>query len=343
MKTVYSAKHVLHQPQKEIFCGEIVDSAEKPSRAESVYKAVLDRKIGPVLEPKRFPTEKITRIHSPDYIDFLRTAYDEWTAAGMKCEQAFATNFNNQHNCRIPPKTILGKMGFYLADTSLSITKGTWEAAESSAHVALTAAEIVLSGETSAFALCRPPGHHASTSVGAGYCFINNAALAAQSCLDGGSRKIAILDVDYHHGNGTQEIFYHRNDVLFCSIHADPALDFPYFSGYAEEIGIGAGEGFNQNYSLPFGTHWDSYKDTLRLAVARIRSYAPDILIVSLGVDTFEGDPISQFKLSGDNYTRMGEEIAVAGCPTIFVMEGGYSVDHIGNNATNILTGYLSR
>jgi acetoin utilization deacetylase AcuC-like enzyme len=175
-----------------------------------------------------------------------------------------------------------------------------------------------------------------------GYCYLNNAAIAAQAFLDQGHTKVAILDVDYHHGNGTQSIFYDRSDVFFASIHGHPEAEFPFFLGYADELGEGAGVGFNINYPLAAGSDWETWSVALDQACQRIEAYAPDVLVISLGVDTFKDDPISQFKLDSPDYLRMGQRIARLGKPTLFVMEGGYAVEEIGINAVNVLEGFES-
>ena len=173
-----------------------------------------------------------------------------------------------------------------------------------------------------------------------GYCYLNNAAIATQAFLDGGCKRVAVLDVDYHHGNGTQSIFYARNDVLVASIHGDPSFEFPFFLGYHDEVGEGAGQGFNLNLPLAAGSGWDRWSAALEQACARIADYAPEVIVVSLDVDTFKEDPISQFKLDSPDYLRMGERIARLGKPTLFVMEGGYAVEEIGINAVNVLEGF---
>lgn len=340
MKTIFADKHVQHFPGVEVDGGKVVECAEKPERAETVRKAVEKAGLGPILPPQAFGIDKITRVHNADYVGFLQSAHAAWVAAGHD-GPAFATNFNMQHACKIPPQGIMGRMGYYLADTSLSITAGTWAAAEQGAQAALTALDCVIGGDAASFSLARPPGHHASAGVGAGYSFLNNAAIAAQAFIDGGYGKtVAILDVDYHHGNGTQDIFYGRSDVQYVSLHADPAVDFPFFLGYAHEKGAGAGEGFNHNYPLPLGTGWDSYRAALRDALAKIDVFGADLVIVSLGVDTYKDDPISGFKLDSPDYTIMGADIATLKRPTLFVMEGGYAVDAIGTNVVNVLAGF---
>jgi acetoin utilization deacetylase AcuC-like enzyme len=240
------------------------------------------------------------------------------------------------------PEDIDGKLGYYSMDAGVPITSGTWAAVSDAVNVALTGARHVREGARSAFSLCRPPGHHAAADYMGGYCYINNAAVAAQSFLDAGAKRVAILDVDYHHGNGTQSIFYHRPDVLFASLHGDPRTEYPFFLGHADETGTGAGLGYNANFPLQPGTAWADYTVALDAACARVADYAPDALVVSLGVDTFEEDPISQFKLRSADYLRIGEAIGRLGKPTLFVMEGGYAVAAIGVNAVNVLTGFES-
>jgi acetoin utilization deacetylase AcuC-like enzyme len=195
-------------------------------------------------------------------------------------------------------------------------------------------------GVNEAFALCRPPGHHAASDMYGGYCFINNAAVAAQAFIDQGAGRVAILDVDFHHGNGTQAIFYDRPDVMFLSLHGDPKDAFPYFLGYADESGSGNGEGFNFNFPMGPDTSFTSWSSALDDACKKIANFGPDALVISLGVDTFEHDPISFFKLSSDDFKRYGATIAKLKLPTLFIMEGGYAVEEIGINTVNVLQGY---
>jgi acetoin utilization deacetylase AcuC-like enzyme len=218
-----------------------------------------------------------------------------------------------------------------------SISAGTWPAALAAADVALTAAGQLTGGAASAFALCRPPGHHAARDLYGGYCFLNNAAIAAQWLRDQGAARVAILDVDFHHGNGTQDIFYERSDVLFVSLHGDPREAFPYFMGYADETGAGAGAGHTLNIPMPRGTSFPVWGAALREGLQRIGHFAPDFLVVSLGLDTFERDPISFFKLSSADFLTTGALIGALQIPTLFVLEGGYAVEEIGINAVNVL------
>ena len=200
-----------------------------------------------------------------------------------------------------------------------------------------------MAGDRSAFSLCRPPGHHASHDQFGGYCFINNAAVAAQHLRDRGLRKVAVLDVDFHHGNGTQAIFYNRSDVLFLSLHGDPMHAFPHFLGHADEIGNGEGEGFNFNYTMPAGTSFAEWNSSLVSAIDQIAKFGADAVIISLGVDTFERDPISFFKLTSPDFIKVGASIASLNLPTLFVMEGGYAVEEIGINTGNVLMGFKEK
>jgi acetoin utilization deacetylase AcuC-like enzyme len=231
-------------------------------------------------------------------------------------------------------------MGLYSMDSGTPLTAGTWVAAKTGADCAVNAAHALRLGERATFALTRPPGHHAGADFFGGYCFLNNAALAAQHLLDDGAAKVGILDIDYHHGNGTQSIFYRRNDVLFTSIHADPRTDYPFYLGHADETGEGAGAGYNMNLPLAAGSSTADWFAALETACIKLASYAPQALVVSLGVDTFAGDPISHFGLQSADFLRIGERIAHLGLPTVFVFEGGYAVNEIGINVVNVLEGF---
>lgn len=340
MRTVYTEKHKLRDSKTELYGGEFVPPFECPVRAEYVLNRVNEVELGAVDAPSEFGLEQILRVHDSAFIDFLQTCWEEWKAEGMKGE-AIPTVWpgRSMPSSRVPDH-IEGKMGYYCLATETSISDGTWEAAKAAANVALTAQGQIADGATSAFALCRPPGHHAATDAYGGYCFINNAAVSAQTFLDQGAKRVAILDVDFHHGNGTQEIFYNRSDVMFCSLHGDPRDAFPHFLGYADESGSGNGEGYNFNYPMGPGTPYSQWSSALDDALAKIKKYAPDALIISLGVDTFENDPISFFKLKSDDFTDYGARIAALNLPTLFIMEGGYAVEEIGINAVNVLTGF---
>jgi len=198
----------------------------------------------------------------------------------------------------------------------------------------------VLGGERAAFALGRPPGHHAHGDLYGGYSFLNNAAIAAETLRRGGAARVAVLDIDYHHGNGTQSIFYDRADVLFVSLHADPAQEFPYFLGHADERGAGPGLGHTVNMPMRHGTGAELWMAALEEGCRAIAGHGSEALVVSLGVDTYEGDPISRFRLATEDFPPIGARIAGLGLPTVFVMEGGYAVDALGSNVAGVLSGF---
>lgn len=339
MKTVYSPDHLLRNAKTELFGGELVPPFECPERMEYVLNQIDQESLGEVLSPDDFSLESIYRIHDREFVDFLQGCWSEWKAEGYKGE-AIPTVFPARGMQQRVPNHIEGKMGYYAMAMETSISEGTWPAAVSSANVALTAQSLIQNGAESAFALCRPPGHHAAGDLYGGYCFINNAAVTAQAFLDQGAQRVAILDVDFHHGNGTQAIFYGRSDVMFLSLHGDPRHAFPHFLGYQDERGVDAGEGFNHNYPMLPNTNFDTWGQALQDACGKIAEYAPDAVVVSLGVDTFERDPISFFKLTSDDFKRYGATIACLNKPTLFVMEGGYAVKEIGVNTVNVLTGF---
>lgn len=346
MKTVYSEDHKLHHGQAELIDGQLKPPVEKPERAEMILRSVQEVGLGEVIPPEDFGLEPILRVHDSEFVTFLQTAYSEWLE-GFGEHDALPLNWAvrgfSPHISEIRiPKTVEGKLSYYSFDAATPITAGTWQAATSSVNVALTAQRLVSSGERAAFALCRPPGHHAARDLYGGYCFLNNAAVAAQAFADEGKR-VALLDVDYHHGNGTQSIFYDRSDIFYISLHADPAYDYPYFSGYADERGVGEGEGFNLNLPLPLGTDWQGYKKALQTASAQIQNFAPDVLLVSLGVDIFVDDPISSFTLQAQDFSELGARLASPGLPTLFVMEGGYAVEALGKNVANVLAGFENK
>jgi acetoin utilization deacetylase AcuC-like enzyme len=337
--TVYSPDHALRSPRTELYGGELVRPHESPQRAEIVLERVQTQGLGEVIAPAKFGTAPLLRVHDAAYLEFLEHAWSEWVAAGNRGE-AIPDCWPARRMTQRRPDSITGKLGYYAMAAETSISGGTWEAARAAADVALTAASQIKQGARAAFALCRPPGHHAARDLYGGYCFLNNAAIAAQYLRDGGAKRVAVLDVDFHHGNGTQDIFYDRPDVLYVSLHGDPAEAFPYFSGYADETGSGPGTGFTLNLPLPPGTPFDVWQDALRAALEFIMSGRADALVVSLGVDTFAADPISFFRLQSADFRTYGRMIGECALPTLFVLEGGYAVDAIGVNVVNVLTGF---
>ena len=339
MQTVFSEDHNLHGELLDPRGSDWIPSAECPARANNVLAALREYKFGELLAPKHFPDEDILTIHDPAYVSFLQTVWDEWLAAGGQASNARPDTFVGRDMRWVATESIYGKLGRYSFDATSPFVAGSWQAIRTSANIALTAAELVRDGAQTAFALCRPPGHHAMVDYCGGYCYLNNNSLAAQSFLENGAQRVAILDVDYHHGNGTQTIFYGRDDVLTLSLHADPTLEYPHFIGYADETGDGKGAGYNVNYPLPFGTDWNSFSVALHDAIGKVRDFAPQALVVALGLDTFVDDPTTHFAITTDDFERMGSAIHRLGLPTVVVLEGGYSVDHIGINTVRFLSG----
>ncbi len=341
MITVNSEIHALHNPSYELYNGQLIKPFESPDRVGVILKSIYDLNIGEVIPPSDFGLEPVLRVHAPNYVTYLQTAWDAWNSLGREYDiLPFA--FPRHGMNKIEPDHIDGKVGYFSFDTGAPICANTWEAVKGSVNCALTAQKIIAGGKHTAFALCRPPGHHAGTDFAGGYCYINNVAVAAQAFLDDGAKRVAVLDIDYHHGNGTQEIFYRRSEVLFTSIHADPKHEFPYFLGYEAEIGEGEGLGFNLNYPLQAGATFEKWGAALHDACKKIVFFDPDVIVVSLGLDTFEHDPISKFKLTSMDYLKIGEIIGKMNLPTLFVLEGGYAVDQFGLNTANVLEGFHS-
>lgn len=341
----------------ELDGGVVIASWESPARAAYVTEALIasGRRITPADPPD---LEELHLIHDRGYLEFLASAWDQWIAAGHQGPAAMGFAFPPRSAYRISsphpearsdeaqvpdtprPDNIEGLLGYYSFAVDCSIGEHTWEAALGSVACAQTAATRLSRGERAAFALCRPPGHHATANQFGGYCYLNNAAAAAQRLLTHGMHRIAVIDVDYHHGNGTQDIFYHRDDVLMASIHCDPRQQFPYFSGYADEIGTGAGRGWNLNVPLPRGTTASRWMEGLDTILERVQAAQVDAVVVSLGLDTFAHDPISDFGLEREDFTQMGAILAGMECPTLFVLEGGYATEELGHNTVAVLDGF---
>ncbi len=347
MKIFYTETHRLHDPAFEVFDGgQRVPYLESPERMERVLKALRKTDWAEIVPPRDFGLDPIRAVHSEAYLNFLASAWTEWlaadpeTAASADKTALLPATFAAKRDQL--PESILGKAGFFLLDLSVPVVEGTYAAALASANCALSTAEFISSSTvrrpSSAFALCRPPGHHAGREIAGGYCFLNNAAIAAQWLTRFG--KVAILDVDYHAGNGTQDIFYARRDVLTISIHADPSFEYPYYAGYASETGEGDGLGFHRNFPLPAGTDDAAYLQTLDQALERITAHGPTSLVISLGVDGFGGDPLGKFKLTRQGFGEIGRRVAALHLPTAILMEGGYNTDALGENVAAFLESF---
>lgn len=342
MRIFFSEDHRLHFPQAELFGGQFVTPFERPSRIEYVLRRLKERGLMDIVAPGPVDLAPVRRVHDAGFLDFLATAWDEWKAAGFAGE-IIATGYpvRRMPGAERRPRHIDGKVGYYSLASETAITAGTWAAAQASCATAQAAQRHVAGGARAAFALCRPPGHHAAADMYGGYCFLNNASVAAEMFVAGGAGRVAILDVDFHHGNGTQDIFWNRGDVLFASLHGHPEDAYPYFIGYADETGAGEGEGTTANYPMRPGTSYGEWSTALDDAIARIRKFGAEALVVSLGVDAFKEDPISFFKLDSADFTDCGRRIAKLDLPTVFVMEGGYAIEAVGINTVNVLEGFL--
>ena len=342
MIAIYNPDHHLHAPAFEIFRGERVACFETPARADMVERRLAER--GHVLQAAHIDSRAmLPQVHTARYLRFLEHAWQDWVAldAANAASQPFPSVWPVRTlRSDIEPVNFTARLGLYSMDNGCALVAGTWVAAKAGADAAASAAALVLSGQRAVFCCTRPPGHHAGADFMGGYCFINHAAVAAQAMLNGGAHNVALLDVDYHHGNGTQSIFYDRADVLFASIHGDPATEYPFYLGHADEQGTGTGEGYNLNLPLAAGTSAAVWFEALEKACNRIAGYRADALVVSLGLDTFAGDPISKFLLQSEDFTRLGERLSRLGLPTIFVLEGGYAAAELGINAVNVLEGF---
>jgi acetoin utilization deacetylase AcuC-like enzyme len=334
MRCFYDPGQLAHAPARELHNGAFVPYAEKPARA-----AAIAATLGTTELPQDRGEVPIRAVHDAGYIDFLKTAPARWAEAGRPGD-VMGYIWPTVRKRALKLDRIDALAGQYSIDASTPLTADTWDASYRSVQCALAATHAVLEGERAAFALSRPPGHHAGGDYLGGYCYLNHVAVAAQAARDAGVKRVGILDIDYHHGNGTQDIFWERGDVVFASIHADPATDFPFYWGHADEVGEGDGEGATLNLPLPRGTRIDAFRRAQERALAAIAASGAELLLVSFGADTFVGDPISQFALETTDYAVLGRDIAAAGLPTAIVMEGGYAIDALGANVAGFLSGF---
>jgi acetoin utilization deacetylase AcuC-like enzyme len=334
MRSFFSPRQLAHAPLSELHNGGFTDYAESPARAEQVRSALAGLET-----PADHGDAAIRAVHAPDYIDFLKTAPAAWADAGRPGD-VIGYVWPVVRRRPLNLKRIDALVGRYSFDASTPLAAETWDAAYWSVQSALSALDAVLAGDRSAFALCRPPGHHAGKDYMGGYCYLNAAAIVAQAARAAGKPCVAILDIDYHHGNGTQDIFWDRGDVFYASLHADPATDYPFYWGHADEVGEGEGRGTTLNLPLPQGTAIDAFRAAQGKALEAIARFGPELLVVSFGADTFEGDPISHLKLRTEDYALLAKDIAGCGWPTVVVMEGGYAVEALGTNVAGFLEGF---
>jgi acetoin utilization deacetylase AcuC-like enzyme len=342
MITFFTEAHTQHAPEYEFYRGQRVPCFENPSRAAYVHAQLLARG-HPVRAPAVDSGAVLAQVHSARYLAFVQSAWAQWLA--LDAANAALQPFPSVWPVRtlrsdVEPDNFIAKLGLYSMDNGTPLAAGTWAAAKAGADAAASAAALVAAGERGVFCATRPPGHHAGPDFMGGYCFLNNAAVAAQALRNAGCARVAVLDLDYHHGNGTQSIFYHRADVLYVSIHGDPRTEFPFYLGHADETGEGAGLGFNLNLPLPAGSTAATWFEALEAACRRVTRHRAQALVVSLGLDTFAGDPISKFALQSDDFSRLGQRLARLGLPSVFVLEGGYAAAELGVNAVNVIEGF---
>ena len=340
MKVVFADAQFAHDPEVMLSSGVPVESPEQPARAERLLAAAL----GAGLE-RETPADQgdgvIEAVHTPVYLEFLRNIYARWSRVPGASKEILP-NVHPISRSDGYPRSAVGQVGFHVYDGSCPIVAETWESSRWSAMTAAHAASRVLDGDSACYALARPPGHHASQDLAGGFCYLNNSAIAAQ-LLRESFERVAIIDVDVHHGNGTQRIFYARNDVLTVSIHADPVRFYPFFWGYANETGEGPGEGYNLNLPVPRGTGDDDYAGVLAEALRKVAGFAPQALVVALGLDAHESDPFRGMAISTGGFARIGEQLGALRLPTVLVQEGGYLSDALGANLASFVGGFTSR
>ncbi len=337
MITVFDEAQRAHDPQFFLSSGAQFPCPEKPARVDALLGAVR-RLGGPVVQAPDTGVEPIRRIHPDRYLTFLQTIYTRWSRIpGASAE--VIPNIHPANRTDGYPLSAVGQAGFHQTDTSCPISAQTWAAAYASAQTAIHGADLVLGGERAVYALSRPPGHHAFAELAGGFCYLNNSAIAAQRLTDAG-RRVAILDVDLHHGNGTQGIFYDRGDVLTVSVHAHPERYYPFFWGYPEERGAGEGEGANLNLCLERGTGDEGFMAALAKGMQAVADWGADTLVLALGLDAFEGDPFAGLAVTTAGFGRIGRAVAGMGLPALIVQEGGYLCPELGDNLEAVLRGF---
>ena len=338
----HSPRQTAHNPAFEIYeHGRQVGYYESPQRLETILKGLAE---SPQICLKNCPPAIADHLHCHDkgYLGFLQQAFTLWQSESPRDAAEYKAIYPTAHpadDMNGNPAGLNAKMGTYIKDLSAPITQGTWEAALASAGCAVAGAADLELGARASLALCRPPGHHAGVANAAGYCYINNAAVAATLLAPTG--KVAILDIDYHAGNGTQQIFYANPQVPVCSIHADPHNEYPYYAGFAHETGTGDGQGAHRNIPLPAGTQPAAYMVALEKALAWLSQFTPRYLVLSAGFDTFKQDPLGSFQLETATYTQIGAKIRALGIPTLVVLEGGYDIPRLPANLLALIEGLL--
>ena len=349
MKVVHSPRHAAHDPRVETYLGVPMPANEVPARAEQILAALAADGGFEAQPPTDHGTDPITAVHDPGLLRFLEVAWAETERQGIDRDFLVADTYPSRAMfagmseeliaARPEPEAVGGRVGWWGLDSSNPLVAGSYDAARSAVDVALTTVDIVLGGETVAYGLCRPPGHHAAAAMAGGYCFFNNAAIAAQAITEATGERVAVLDVDVHHGNGTQQIFWRREDVLYASLHADPKRLYPFFLGHADEVGEGPGRGANLNLPQLLRADDATYLADLDRALEWIDATPASTVVVSLGFDTYHLDPIGDLALTTDGYHEMGRRVGALGRRLVILQEGGYYLPHLGENARAWLRG----
>ncbi|WP_306752550.1 histone deacetylase family protein [Paracoccus actinidiae] len=346
MRAFYHPEQALHDPQQYMRFGRVVAAKDLPCRTDRLLQALRRHGVQPEL-PKADGLEAALSVHTAPFLDFLRQAWDQWQdfppERGPEVWPATFPYWSGRpeeaHRSGCRATGLLGRMGWYLGDLSVPIGPHTWLSTLRSVETAAAAADALLSGTKSAFALCRPSGHHARADRASGFCYLNNAAVAAQR-LRSKFERVAVLDVDVHHGDGTQQIFYGRSDVLTISIHGHPANFYPFYTGYEDEQGSGAGMGYNLNLPLPPRSAKLQMLKAIEVATLAIRHFDAEALVLSLGYDAHEADPIGILSLMSEDFADIGAAVRALGLPTLVVQEGGYAVEVIGDCLDAFLNGF---
>ncbi len=345
MKVIYSEKTKLHNPTKEFISNKLIEYAESPDRMSIILESLKRMNDINIMQTEEFELKHILKVHSAQYVEYLHKAYENWVAAGLNPEGVMPDFFPvGALRKRLISKSPIGQAGYFMTDLSTMIVEGTYLAALHSAYSALTAAKYILAGESAVFSLSRPPGHHVGYEFAGGYCFLNNAAIAARYLQDNCDNirkyrpKVCILDVDYHHGNGTQDIIQRQENMLLVSIHGHPDRAYPYLSGFSEENNDKV-----HNYPLRGNVMDCEYFGVLSQAVDKIKLFNPEFFIISFGVDTHEDEieELGDFRLTTAFYTKMAEFLSCElNIPTLLIMEGGYKISVLGVNVSSFLVPY---
>jgi acetoin utilization deacetylase AcuC-like enzyme len=345
MRAFYHPDQSLHDPQQYMRFGRIVAPKDLPERTAQLLGALKKHGITPE-RPGSAGLDPVLAVHDAGFVRFLETIWARWQELPERGPEAWPNTFpywsgRTNESVRPPcrPTGIMGQLGWYLGDLSVPVGEHCWTSTQRSADTAIAGADAVLAGERGVYALCRPSGHHARADRATGFCYINNTAVAAQR-LRSKFGKVAILDVDAHHGDGTQQIFYRRDDVLTISVHADPSDYYPFFTGYEDERGNGPGEGFNLNLPLAHGTGGAAMKAAVERAGEAISKFGADALVIALGYDAHKDDPIGVLKLEASDFGTIGAQVKAMGLPTLVVQEGGYAIEAIGGCLDAFLGGF---